>query len=157
MNILPARSASLLIPVGLDPGHPVSAGANKSLKLHCASSRDMDAFGRENEIGPIVKVRVPCPRQNRMPRRRWRPRRMLFVKLVQHRACACGSDLFPGREVTEFPPQFRVTLHSGLAWHEEMCGICRTGLGQGLQSTAITDRRGAWRFLRPAVLSFLSV
>ncbi len=118
----------LLVPVGLDPAHPFPQVANKSLNF-IVRLKGNDAFGRENEIA-IVKVPRVLPRLVRMP-----------VKVAPEGAqCVSLSsivrahltELFPGREVTEFS-QFRVTRHSDLAVDEDDVRNLRTALRQGLQ------------------------
>jgi polyphosphate kinase len=117
-----------LIPVGLDPAHPFPQVANKSLNF-VVRLRGQDAFGRENEIA-IVKVPRVLPRLVRLPDR-LAPKQTLFVSLSSI-VRAHLTDLFPGREVTEFS-QFRVTRHSDLALDEEDVRNLRTALRQGLQ------------------------
>jgi len=118
----------LLVPVGLDPAHPFPQVANKSLNF-IVRLKGNDAFGRENEIA-IVKVPRVLPRLVRMP-----------VKVAPGGAQCVSlssivrahlSELFPGREVTEFS-QFRVTRHSDLAVDEDDVRNLRTALRQGLQ------------------------
>lgn len=118
----------LLVPVGLDPAHPFPQVANKSLNF-IVRLKGNDAFGRENEIA-IVKVPRVLPRLVRMP-----------VKVAPEGAQCVSlssivrahlSELFPGREVTEFS-QFRVTRHSDLAVDEDDVRNLRTALRQGLQ------------------------
>ena len=58
----------LLLPVSIDPAHPLPQVANKSLNfiVHLLGK---DAFGRENEIA-IVKVPRSLPRVIALPRER---------------------------------------------------------------------------------------
>ena len=118
----------LLIPVGLDPSHPFPMVANKSLNF-IVRLKGADAFGRVNEIA-IVKVPRVLPRFIAVPHK-VAPNGRNFVSLSSV-IRAHLSDLFPGREVTEFS-QFRVTRHSDLAVDEEDVRNLRTALRQGLQ------------------------
>ena len=118
----------LLIPVGLDPSHPFPQVANKSLNF-IVRLKGADAFGRVNEIA-IVKVPRVLPRFIAVPGK-VAPNGRNFVSLSSV-IRAHLSDLFPGREVTEFS-QFRVTRHSDLAVDEEDVRNLRTALRQGLQ------------------------
>ncbi|RCX11550.1 polyphosphate kinase 1 [Extensimonas vulgaris] len=117
----------LLVPVGLDPAHPFPQVANKSLNF-IVRLKGRDAFGRENEVA-IVKVPRALPRIVRIPGDN--PKQMLFAS-ISSIVRAHLTDLFPGREVTEFS-QFRVTRHSDLALDEEDVRNLRTALRQGLQ------------------------
>ncbi len=118
----------LLMPVGLDPAHPFPLVANKSLNFIVRLAGN-DAFGRANEIA-IVKVPRVLPRLIRMPNKRGDK----DVSLVSLSSVIRGhlSDLFPGRQVSEFS-QFRVTRHSDLAVDEEEVRNLRTALRLGLQ------------------------
>lgn len=118
----------LLMPVGLDPAHPFPQVANKSLNFIVRLS-GKDAFGRENEIA-IVKVPRILPRYVRLPAAKG-SRQLHFVS-ISSLIRAHLSDLFPGRQVTEFS-QFRVTRHSDLAVDEEEVKNLRTALRKGLQ------------------------
>ncbi|WP_137917976.1 polyphosphate kinase 1 [Hydrogenophaga sp. 2FB] len=118
----------LLMPVGLDPAHPFPQVANKSLNFIVRLS-GKDAFGRENEIA-IVKVPRILPRFFRMPPVKG-SRQTHFVS-ISSLIRSHLSDLFPGRQVTEFS-QFRVTRHSDLAVDEEEVKNLRTALRKGLQ------------------------
>lgn len=118
----------LLVPVGLDPAHPFPQVANKSLNF-IVRLKGCDAFGRENEIA-IVRVPRVLPRLIRMPAS-VAPQGAQFVSLSSI-VRAHLSDLFAGRQVTEFS-QFRVTRHSDLAVDEEDVRNLRTVLRQGLQ------------------------
>ena len=118
----------LLVPVGLDPSHPFPQVANKSLNFIVRLS-GRDAFGRENEIA-IVKVPRVLARFFRMPSVKG-SKQSHFVS-ISSVVRAHLSDLFPGRQVTEFA-QFRVTRHSDLAVDEEEVKNLRTALRKGLQ------------------------
>ena len=118
----------LLVAVGLDPAHPFPQVANKSLNF-IVRLKGADAFGRENDIA-IVRVPRALPRFIRMPMG-VAPKGKNFVS-VSSVIRAHLSDLFPGREVTEFS-QFRVTRHSDLAVDEEDVRNLRMVLRQGLQ------------------------
>ncbi|CAM3372921.1 polyphosphate kinase 1 [Paracidovorax anthurii] len=118
----------LLVPVGLDPAHPFPQVANKSLNF-IVRLKGNDAFGRENEIA-IVKVPRVLPRLVRLPVK-VAPKGAQCVSLSSI-VRAHLSELFPGREVTEFS-QFRVTRHSDLAVDEDDVRNLRTALRQGLQ------------------------
>ena len=118
----------LLVPVGLDPAHPFPQVANKSLNF-IVRLKGADAFGRENDIA-IVRVPRALPRFIRMPAS-VAPKGRHFVS-VSSVIRAHLSDLFPGREVTDFS-QFRVTRHSDLAVDEEDVRNLRMVLRQGLQ------------------------
>lgn len=118
----------LLIPIGLDPAHPFPQVANKSLNFIVRLS-GKDAFGRENEIA-IVKVPRILPRFFHMPPVRG-SKQSHFVS-ISSLIRSHLSDLFPGRQVTEFS-QFRVTRHSDLAVDEEEVKNLRTALRKGLQ------------------------
>jgi polyphosphate kinase len=72
--------------------------------------------------------------------------RLLFVSLSSV-IRAHLAELFAGRSVGQFS-QFRVTRHSDLAVDEDDVKNLRMALRQGLQFTAITGRRSAWRCLR---------
>ncbi len=118
----------LLLPVGLDPAHPFPQVANKSLNF-IVRLTGKDAFGRENEIA-IVKVPRILPRFFRMPQVKG-SKQTHFVS-ISSLIRSHLSDLFPGRQVTEFS-QFRVTRHSDLAVDEEEVKNLRTALRKGLQ------------------------
>ncbi|MDQ7744295.1 polyphosphate kinase 1 [Hydrogenophaga pseudoflava] len=118
----------LLMPVGLDPAHPFPQVANKSLNF-IVRLKGRDAFGRENEIA-IVKVPRVLPRYVRMPGPKG-SKKAVFVS-ISSLIRSHLSDLFPGRQVTEFS-QFRVTRHSDLAVDEEEVKNLRTALRVGLQ------------------------
>ena len=118
----------LLVPVGLDPSHPFPQVANKSLNFIVRLS-GKDAFGRENEVA-IVKVPRSLPRFFRMPPVKG-SRQIHFVS-ISSVVRSHLTDLFPGRQVTEFA-QFRVTRHSDLAVDEEEVKNLRTALRKGLQ------------------------
>jgi polyphosphate kinase len=118
----------LLMPVGLDPAHPFPQVANKSLNF-IVRLTGKDAFGRENEIA-IVKVPRILPRFFRMPPIKG-SKQIHFVS-ISSLIRSHLSDLFPGRQVTEFS-QFRVTRHSDLAVDEEEVKNLRTALRKGLQ------------------------
>lgn len=118
----------LLMPVGLDPAHPFPQVANKSLNF-IVRLTGKDAFGRENEIA-IVKVPRILPRYVPLPVAKG-SRQLHFVS-ISSLIRSHLSDLFPGRQVTEFS-QFRVTRHSDLAVDEEEVKNLRTALRKGLQ------------------------
>ena len=118
----------LLMPVGLDPAHPFPQVANKSLNF-IVRLNGKDAFGRENEIA-IVKVPRILPRFFRMPPIHG-SKQTHFVS-ISSLIRSHLTDLFPGRQVTEFS-QFRVTRHSDLAVDEEEVKNLRTALRKGLQ------------------------
>ncbi|GAA6140881.1 polyphosphate kinase 1 [Hydrogenophaga sp. 5NK40-0174] len=119
----------LLMPVGLDPAHPFPQVANKSLNF-IVRLTGKDAFGRENEVA-IVKIPRILPRFYKLPVVRG-SRQIHFVS-ISSLIRSHLSDLFPGRQVTEFS-QFRVTRHSDLAVDEEEVKNLRTALRKGLQS-----------------------
>jgi polyphosphate kinase len=118
----------LLLPVGIDPAHPLPQVANKSLNF-IVHLRGQDAFGRHNEIA-IVKVPRVLPRVIELPAR-LSGDGQAFV-LLSSVIRAHLAELFPGREVDEFS-QFRVTRHSDLAVDEDDVVNLRTALRQGLQ------------------------
>lgn len=118
----------LLLPVSIDPAHPLPQVANKSLNF-IVHLRGKDAFGRSNEIA-IVKVPRVLPRLIELPAR-IAGEAKAFV-LLSSVIRAHLSDLFPGREVDQFS-QFRVTRHSDLAVDEDDVINLRTALRQGLQ------------------------
>lgn len=118
----------LLLPVGIDPAHPLPQVANKSLNF-IVHLRGKDAFGRHNEIA-IVKVPRVLPRVIALPKA-VAGRGQDFV-LLSSVIRAHLADLFPGREVDAFS-QFRVTRHSDLAVDEDDAGNLRTALRKGLQ------------------------
>ncbi|MBD8051516.1 polyphosphate kinase 1 [Limnohabitans radicicola] len=118
----------LLMPVSLDPSHPMPQVANKSLNF-IVHLKGKDAFGRSNEIA-IVKVPRVLPRLIRMPDRLSNGG-TAFV-LLSSVIRAHLFELFPGREVDQFS-QFRVTRHSDLAVDEDEVVNLRTALRQGLQ------------------------
>ncbi|WP_372658241.1 polyphosphate kinase 1 [Hydrogenophaga sp.] len=118
----------MLLPVGLDPAHPFPQVANKSLNF-IVRLKGKDAFGRENEIA-IVKIPRILPRFFRMPPIKG-SKQAHFVS-ISSLIRSHMTDLFPGRQVTEFS-QFRVTRHSDLAVDEEEVKNLRTALRKGLQ------------------------
>ncbi len=118
----------LLVPVGIDPAHPLPQVANKSLNF-IVHLRGQDAFGRHNEIA-IVKVPRVLPRVIELPAR-LAGEGQAFV-LLSSVIRAHLAELFPGREVDQFS-QFRVTRHSDLAVDEDDVVNLRTALRQGLQ------------------------
>lgn len=118
----------LLLPVGMDPAHPLPQVANKSLNF-IVHLRGKDAFGRSNEIA-IVKVPRVLPRLIELPAR-LAGKGKAFV-LLSSVIRAHLSELFSGREVDEFS-QFRVTRHSDLSVDEDDMSNLRTALRQGLQ------------------------
>ncbi|MEZ5644194.1 MAG: polyphosphate kinase 1 [Burkholderiaceae bacterium] len=118
----------LLLPIGLDPAHPFPQVANKSLNF-IVRLTGKDAFGRENEVA-IVKVPRVLPRFLQMPSVKG-SKQLHFVS-ISSLIRTHLSDLFPGRQVTEFS-QFRVTRHSDLAVDEEEVKNLRTALRKGLQ------------------------
>ncbi len=118
----------LLLPVGIDPAHPLPQVANKSLNF-IVHLKGKDAFGRHNEIA-ILKVPRVLPRVIALPDA-LAPEGQVFV-LLSSVIRAHLSELFPGREVDQFS-QFRVTRHSDLAVDEDDVSNLRTALRQGLQ------------------------
>ena len=118
----------LLVPVGMDPAHPLPQVANKSLNF-IVHLRGKDAFGRSNEIA-IVKVPRVLPRVIQLPDK-VAGNEKAFV-LLSSVIRAHLSELFPGREVDQFS-QFRVTRHSDLAVDEDDVVNLRMALRQGLQ------------------------
>ena len=118
----------LLLPVGIDPAHPLPQVANKSLNF-IVHLKGKDAFGRQNEIA-ILKVPRVLPRVIALPDA-LAPEGQAFV-LLSSVIRAHLADLFPGREVDQFS-QFRVTRHSDLAVDEDDVSNLRTALRQGLQ------------------------
>ncbi len=118
----------LLLPVGIDPAHPLPQVANKSLNF-IIHLRGQDAFGRHNEIA-ILKVPRVLPRVIALPAQ-LSGQGQAFV-LLSSVIRAHLADLFPGREVDQFS-QFRVTRHSDLAVDEDDVVNLRTALRQGLQ------------------------
>ena len=118
----------LLLPVGIDPAHPLPQVANKSLNfiVHLSGK---DAFGRQNEIA-ILKVPRVLPRVIELPKR-LSGGGQAFV-LLSSVIRAHLPELFPGREVDQFS-QFRVTRHSDLSVDEDDVVNLRTALRQGLQ------------------------
>ncbi len=118
--------APLLVPVGLDPAHPFPQVANKSLNF-IVRLKGSDAFGRDNEIA-IVKVPRVLPRVIRLPDDVAKGTDVVMLSSVVR---AHLSELFPGREVTEFS-QFRVTRNSDLSVDEEEVADLRSALRQGL-------------------------
>ena len=118
----------LLLPVSIDPAHPLPQVANKSLNF-IVHLRGKDAFGRSNEIA-IVKVPRVLPRLIELPARIVGEAKAFVLLSSVIRAHL--SDLFPGREVDQFS-QFRVTRHSDLAVDEDDVINLRTALRQGLQ------------------------
>jgi len=118
----------LLLPVGIDPAHPLPQVANKSLNF-IVHLRGRDAFGRHNEIA-ILKVPRVLPRVIALPAP-LADGGQAFV-LLSSVIRAHLAELFPGREVDQFS-QFRVTRHSDLAVDEDDVVNLRTALRQGLQ------------------------
>ncbi len=118
----------LLIPVSLDPSHPMPQVANKSLNF-IVHLKGKDAFGRSNEIA-IVKVPRVLPRLIRVPDRLSEGSKVFVLLSSVIRAHL--AELFLGREVDQFS-QFRVTRHSDLAVDEDEVLNLRTALRQGLQ------------------------
>jgi polyphosphate kinase len=118
----------LLMPVGLDPAHPFPQVANKSLNF-IVRLHGKDAFGRANEIA-IVKVPRVLPRLIRMPNQRSDAN--VYLVSLSSIIRSHLTDLFPGRNVSEFS-QFRVTRHSDLSVDEEEVRNLRKALRQGLQ------------------------
>ncbi len=118
----------LLLPVGMDPAHPLPMVANKSLNFIVQLST-RSGSGRENQIA-IVKV----------------PR--VIQRIIQiPSALSSGMDnfilissviglhldrLFPDRQIEAFS-QFRVTRHSDLAVDEDEVVNLRRALQQGLR------------------------
>jgi polyphosphate kinase len=118
----------LLVPVGIDPAHPLPQVANKSLNF-IVHLRGKDAFGRHNEIA-ILKVPRVLPRVIELPARLAGGSKAFVLLTSVIRAHL--SELFPGREVDQFS-QFRVTRHSDLAVDEDDVVNLRMALRQGLQ------------------------
>jgi len=118
----------LLIPVGLDPAHPFSQVANKSLNF-IVRLKGKDALGRHNEIA-IVKVPRVLPRMIKLPLKVSRQQTLLVSLSSVIRAHL--KDLFEGREVVHFS-QFRVTRNSDLSVDEEDVRNLRTALRQSLE------------------------
>ncbi len=118
----------LLVPVGIDPAHPLPQVANKSLNF-IVHLHGKDAFGRHNEIA-ILKVPRVLPRVIQLPDR-LAGQGKAFV-LLSSVIRAHLSELFPGREVDQFS-QFRVTRHSDLAVDEDDLVNLRMALRQELQ------------------------
>lgn len=118
----------LLVPVGIDPAHPLPQVANKSLNF-IIHLRGKDAFGRHNEIA-IVKVPRVLPRVIELPGRLAGGGKAFVLLSSVIRAHL--SQLFPGREVDQFS-QFRVTRHSDLSVDEDDVVNLRMALRQGLQ------------------------
>ena len=127
-NYFQTEVQPLLMPVGLDPSHPFPQVANKSLNF-IVRLTGKDAFGRSNEVA-IIKVPRFLPRFLRVPVAKG-SRQSVFVS-ISSLIRSHLSDLFPGRQVTEFS-QFRVTRHSDLAVDEEDVKNLRTALQLGLQ------------------------
>ncbi|MEN9889312.1 MAG: hypothetical protein RL559_1349 [Pseudomonadota bacterium] len=119
----------LLLPVGIDPAHPLPQVANKSLNF-IIHLRGQDAFGRHNDIA-ILKVPRVLPRVIALPAGLAGEGQQAFV-LLSSVIRAHLSELFPGREVDQFS-QFRVTRHSDLAVDEDDVVNLRKALRQGLQ------------------------
>jgi polyphosphate kinase len=117
----------LLVPVGLDPSHPFTQVANKSLNF-IARLGGKDAFGRENSIA-IVKVPRVLPRVIKLPEE-LAAGRQAFVLLTSVIRAHLG-ELFPGREVEAFS-QFRVTRDSDLDVDEDDVVNLRQALRTGL-------------------------
>ena len=118
----------LLMPVGIDPAHPLPQVANKSLNF-IVHLKGKDAFGRENEIA-ILKVPRVLPRVIQLPAK-LAGQGKAFV-LLSSVIRAHLAELFPGREVDQFS-QFRVTRHSDLSVDEDDMANLRTALREGLQ------------------------
>ena len=118
----------LLMPVGLDPAHPFPQVANKSLNF-IVRLAGKDAFGRANEVA-IVKVPRVLPRLIRMPNKQGDTG--VYLVSLSSVIRSHLTDLFPGRNVSEFS-QFRVTRHSDLSVDEEEVRNLRTALRLGLQ------------------------
>ena len=118
----------LLMPVGIDPAHPLPQVANKSLNF-IVHLKGKDAFGRENEIA-ILKVPRVLPRVIQLPAK-LAGEGKAFV-LLSSVIRAHLAELFPGREVDQFS-QFRVTRHSDLSVDEDDMANLRMALRQGLQ------------------------
>lgn len=118
----------LLVPVGIDPAHPLPQVANKSLNF-IVHLRGKDAFGRSNEIA-ILKVPRVLPRVIALPDRLAGGAKVFVLLSSVIRAHL--SELFPGRQVDEFS-QFRVTRNSDLSVDEDDVDNLRTALRQGLQ------------------------
>jgi len=118
----------LLVPVGIDPAHPLPQVANKSLNF-IVHLRGKDAFGRHNEIA-IVKVPRVLPRVIELPERLAGGGKAFVLLSSVIRAHL--SQLFAGREVDQFS-QFRVTRHSDLSVDEDDVVNLRMALRQGLQ------------------------
>ncbi len=118
----------LLVPVGIDPAHPLPQVANKSLNF-IIHLRGKGAFGRHNEIA-ILKVPRVLPRVIELPERLVTGGKAFVLLSSVIRAHL--SELFPGREVDQFS-QFRVTRHSDLSVDEDDVVNLRTALRQGLQ------------------------
>src|SRR5574343_1543357 len=118
----------LLVPVGIDPAHPLPQVANKSLNF-IIHLRGRDAFGRHNEIA-ILKVPRVLPRVIELPERLAGGGKAFVLLSSVIRAHL--SQLFPGREVDQFS-QFRVTRHSDLSVDEDDVVNLRMALRQGLQ------------------------
>jgi polyphosphate kinase len=118
----------LLLPVGIDPAHPLPQVANKSLNF-IVHLKGKDAFGRHNEIA-ILKVPRVLPRVIALPDTLTHSGKAFVLLSSVIRAHL--AELFPGREVVEFS-QFRVTRHSDLAVDEDDVSNLRTALRQGLQ------------------------
>jgi len=118
----------LLLPVSIDPSHPLPQVANKSLNF-IVHLRGKDAFGRHNEIA-ILKVPRVLPRVIQLPAK-VAGHGQAFV-LLSSVIRAHLAELFPGRVVDEFS-QFRVTRHSDLAVDEDDVENLRKALRQGLQ------------------------
>ena len=118
----------LLVPVGIDPAHPLPQVANKSLNF-IIHLRGKDAFGRHNEIA-ILKVPRVLPRVIELPEKLAGGGKAFVLLTSVIRAHL--SELFPGREVDQFS-QFRVTRHSDLSVDEDDMDNLRMALRQGLQ------------------------
>lgn len=118
----------LLVPVGIDPAHPLPQVANKSLNF-IVHLHGKDAFGRHNEIA-ILKVPRVLPRVIELPQRLAGDGKAFVLLSSVIRAHL--AELFPGREVDQFS-QFRVTRHSDLSVDEDDVVNLRTALRQGLQ------------------------
>ena len=118
----------LLLPVSMDPAHPLPQVANKSLNF-IVHLQGKDAFGRQNEIA-ILKVPRVLPRVIALPDALAGEGRAFVLLSSVIRAHL--SELFPGRVVDQFS-QFRVTRHSDLAVDEDDVVNLRTALRQGLQ------------------------
>ena len=117
----------LLVPVSLDPSHPVPLVANTSLNF-IARLAGRDAFGHDKQIA-IVKVPRVLPRVIRLPDGLC-PGQQGFVLLTSV-IRAHLAELFPGRTVASFS-QFRVTRDSDLEVDEDDLTNLRQAMRTGL-------------------------